>query len=312
MTGPAASIIVPTRGGAARLPVLLGALARQDTRDFEVIVVVDGDVDGSADKARRWSAVLDVRPIVFAENRGRAAALNAGAEAARGNLLIRCDDDLEPASTFVSGHIARHIGGPCGVVGLTTNVLPNTPYALAYGRRADESSIAYALTLPGDRTWRLWSANVSVPRDAHFRVGGYDGRYRRYGWEDVDFGYRLRAAGYPIWVAPELMARHHGASTTTAVWALRALHSGAARETFLEIHGRDALPGADAGRGAWDRIVRAASTAASERTLRAYGGAVDAVARFMPRPVAEKLMALAVESAGLAGIRYPERAKATF
>ena len=39
---PAASVIVPTRGGAARLPVLLTALCRQDDQDFEVIVVIDG------------------------------------------------------------------------------------------------------------------------------------------------------------------------------------------------------------------------------------------------------------------------------
>ena len=45
---PEASVIVPSRGGAQRLPRLIGALAAQeDAPPFEVHVVVDGDVDGS-------------------------------------------------------------------------------------------------------------------------------------------------------------------------------------------------------------------------------------------------------------------------
>ena len=45
---PEASVIVPSRGGAQRLPRLIGALATQeDAPPFEVHVVVDGDVDGS-------------------------------------------------------------------------------------------------------------------------------------------------------------------------------------------------------------------------------------------------------------------------
>ena len=312
MTPPSASVIVPTRGGANRLPILLAALASQDTQDFEVLVVVDGDVDGSEAEAQRWRHVVDVRTIVFPENRGRSAALNAGAEMARGPILIRCDDDLEPGSNLVSGHVTRHLDGPCGVVGLTTNIFPETPYARAYGRKADARAIAHALALPSDRTWRLWAANVSVPAAVHAELGGYDGRYRRYGWEDVDFGYRLRAAGIPVVVAPELMARHHGASTTTTARSLRALHSGAAREAFLDLHGRDALGIGDEQSGLWNRLVRLASTVATERTLPAYGRTVDALARILPGNVAEKLIALAVESAGLAGVRYPERARASF
>lgn len=313
----AASVVVPTRGGAARLPVLLAALAAQDTHDFEVVVVIDGDVDGSEPLVREWGDRLDVRPVVFTQNRGRSAALNAGALRARGRVLIRCDDDLEPRPDFVSGHVSRHEGTASGVVGLTTNAFPDTPYARAYGRKANARTLAAALALPSHRTWRLWSANVSVPADIHARIGGYDERYRRYGWEDVDYGYRLHRAGLPVVVAPELVAVHHGASTTTAARALRALHSGAARETFAEAHGPDAVRAldgeSDAGQpGPWERLVGAASSVATERTLRVYGRAVDAAIPRLPERLGEKLVALAVEAGGLAGLRYPNRARATF
>ncbi|WP_138442317.1 glycosyltransferase family 2 protein [Sinomonas susongensis] len=317
MNKPAASVIIPTRGGAGRLPVLLAALAAQDTEDFEVVPVVDGDVDGSEDVLRRWSGQLPLKPVVLPQNRGRAAALNAGAEAAAGRVLVRCDDDLEPRANFISGHLARHAAEACGVVGLTTNAFPDTPYARAYGRKADARAIAAALALPAHRTWRLWSANVSVPASLHRQLRGYDGRYRRYGWEDVDFGYRLHRAGLPVVVAPELMAVHHGASTTTAARAVRALHSGAARETFVTVHGEAAIREFDgsrsrASRSLWDRLVRGASAVATERTLRAYGTLADVAVRALPAGVGEKLIALAVESAGTAGVRYPERARGSF
>ena len=312
-----ASVVVPTRGGAKRLPVLLTALAAQDTDDFEVLPVVDGDIDGSEEVLRSWAHRVAMKPIVFRENRGRAAALNAGAAAATGRIIIRCDDDLEPRSDFITGHVARHSGRRCGVVGLTTNALPDTAYARAYGRKANAHSITSALALPAKRTWRLWSANVSVPADLHARLGGYDARYRRYGWEDVDFGYRLHRAGVPIVVAPELIAVHHGASTTTAARAVRALHAGAARETFLAVHGPEALREFDGGSlksppSLWDRVVAGTSSFVTERTLHAYGAAADAAVSRLPAAVAEKLIALAVESAGIAGVKYPHRARGTF
>ncbi|KHL05017.1 glycosyltransferase family 2 protein [Sinomonas humi] len=323
MSRLAASVVIPTRGGAARLPVLLATLAAQETDDFEVVPVVDGDIDGSEEVLRSWADRLNLKPVIFPENRGRAAALNAGAAAAAGRIIIRCDDDLEPRSDFIAGHVARHSTQRCGVVGLTTNALPDTAYARAYGRKANARAIAGALALPAKRTWRLWSANVSVPAAVHSRLGGYDGRYRRYGWEDVDFGYRLHRAGFPIVVAPELIAVHHGASTTTAVRAVRALHSGAARETFLALHGQAALREFDGARsarkpglwdrsGLWDRVVTTSSTFTTERTLRAYGAAADSAASWLPAALAEKLIALAVESAGIAGVRYPRRARGMF
>ena len=44
-TRPELSVVVPSRGGARRLPRLLSALAEQQSApDFEICVVLDGDV----------------------------------------------------------------------------------------------------------------------------------------------------------------------------------------------------------------------------------------------------------------------------
>lgn len=311
---PVATVVVPSRGGAKRLPVLLAALSRQDISNFEVIVVLDGDTDGSEGFLQRSALVAPfaLRWIVFAENRGRSAALNAGFAEAEGLILIRSDDDLEPGANFVSGHVKRHQGGRVGVIGLTTNRFPPTPYARIYGSKADELHRAEAVIAPPHTHWRHWSANVSIPREVHEFLGGYDERYRTYGWEDVDYGYRLHRAGVPIVIAPELLTLHHAASTTTAIRSMRALHSGAARDIFLDIHGPEVLPKPNGNSSLWGRLVWIASALATERSISGWAAAVDQVADALPRSAAEKLIALSVESAALAGIRYPRRARSNF
>lgn len=310
-----ASIVVPSRGGALRLPILLSALSRQDSDDFEVIVVVDGNIDNSAHVLRRLSVehpAMALRTIVFPENRGRAAALNAGAVAARGRVLIRSDDDLEPGPSYVRDHVAEHQGDPVGIVGLCRNVFPETAYARVYGRAADERFRAHALATSSNDQWRYWAGNVSVLKEVHERLGGYDERYRAYGWEDVDFGYRLNKMGIPVRIQPSLTTAHHVAATTTGVRAIRALHSGAAKEIFVAKHGPEPLSSIPQSPGLWSTLVALGSTIANERTIKLGGLAIDAASPVLPRRLAEKLVALAVESAGRAGIDHPHRARTHF
>lgn len=300
---PAASVVVPTRGGARRLPALLDALRVQTLRDFELIVVVDGDTDDSAGVLRRLKGDLTLRSIVFPENRGRSAALNAGFEAARGRVLIRCDDDLVPAPDYVAGHVARHSGEACGVIGLYRNVYRPSAYARAYGRARDVRFRDDAYAMPADQLWRLWAGNVSVTRESFDRVGGYDTAYRAYGWEDVDWGYRLAQLGMPVVLAPELETTHTGAAPTAAVRVDKAFHSGAARETFIARHGAAMFRPDELDAGLWGRLVGLVAKAFGRRRLILFGKFADRVADYLPRYVAEKMISLLVEAASLAGRR---------
>lgn len=302
-----ASIVVPTRGGRERLPVLLSSLERQTQPAFEVIVVCDGDVDGSAEVVGEWTDRLQVSCIVFPENRGRSAALNAGFAAATGQVLIRCDDDLECEPTFVERHVRLHEEGRHGVIAMCTDAFPDTPYARAYGIPADERIRRAASSTPPDERWRWWSGNVSVTRDVYDEVGDYDERFRTYGWEDVDWGYRLHLLGVPIIVPEGFTTLHHGPVTTTRERGLRAFHSGAARETFVERHGRAAVDQAPQRASLWNALVAVAGLLGTGRTISLGGSLLDQLTPRLPQPVAEKLVALLVQGASRAGQRYPGR-----
>lgn len=300
---PAASIVVPTRGGSQRLPVLLDALRAQTLDDFEVIVVIDGDIDESADVVERVKGRLPLRTIVFPENCGRSAALNAGFAAARGRVLIRCDDDLVPGPDYVSAHVLRHSGEPCGVIGLYRNVYRPSAYARAYGRERDIRFRHDAYGMPADQTWRLWAGNVSVTRDTFDRVGVYDTAYRAYGWEDVDWGYRLAQLDVPVVFARELETTHTGSAPTTAVRVDKAFHSGAARMTFVQKHGLAMFDPDQSGAGWWGKLVRAVAAAVGRRGFVILGKFADVTADYLPKYVAEKLISLLVEAAALSGRR---------
>jgi glycosyltransferase involved in cell wall biosynthesis len=96
---PAVSVVVPLRDEAASLPELISALeglAAKVQGGFEVIAVDDGSIDGSFGQLahlrrdRPW-----LRAVELARSFGKSAALAAGFERARGDVILTCDADLQ-------------------------------------------------------------------------------------------------------------------------------------------------------------------------------------------------------------------------
>jgi len=249
-----------------------------------------------------------VTAIVFPDNRGRAQALTAGFGAASGQILVRADDDLELPVGYVAFQRAWHAEHDGGLIGLCRNVYPPSPYAEVYGVPMDHHGRAAAYATPAEVAWRHWGANVSVSRAAYARVGDYDSDYQGYGWEDVDWGWRLHSAGYEIQVRPEIEALHHVAATTTVIRARRALSSGSARNTFIAKHGDSMLPAfPDRPSGWWNHLVAQTADRLSPDRLDRWSGRVDRILPVLPPPVGRKLVALMVEAAHQAGYRQTRR-----
>lgn len=309
-----AAVIIPTRGGASKLHYPLDSLSNQTEKDFQVIVVVDGDIDGSAEIVKKYvdSKKLNLELIVFQENQGRVSALNAGYHSADAEILIRCDDDIEVRPDYIMNHLSYHQGdNEVGVMGLVHNKFPNTPHARAYGYYRDKKFLDEAYSTPQNKIWSYWAANCSMSASTFEKIGGYDQRYRRYGWEDVDMGYMLDQAGVKLILAKNLEVNHHIAATTTASKSKRALHAGASRQIFVDKHGQEALPQPKPS-GIWGSAVYLLAAVSTEKTVEWLGSGIDAISDKLPSSIAEKLMALVIEGASMAGIKYPHRAHNIF
>ncbi len=93
------SVVIPVYNEAESLAVLHGeliAVAAAQQLDAEFIFVDDGSGDGSWNVIRQLAtADLKVRGIRLRRNFGKAAALNAGFRAARGEIILTLDADLQ-------------------------------------------------------------------------------------------------------------------------------------------------------------------------------------------------------------------------
>ncbi|RYC05822.1 glycosyltransferase family 2 protein [Nocardioides zhouii] len=307
MSDPAVSVVIPTRGGAGRLPVLLDALAAQVVDEpWEVVVVLDGDVDGSGAVLETYADRVPLRVVRRTGGDGVAAALSTGYDEARGEIVLRCDDDLTPPPGLVAGHLAHHRGRavgarPVGVISMTRDVFPDTPYAAAYGRPANERLLAEAYARPAGERWRHWAACNSVTKAAYTAVGGFDTamRYR----EDSELGLRLARSGVEIVIDPALEVEHRGPATDTATRAARAFTSGASTLAFDTRHPGSHPIGSTA-RDPWSRAVGSAAARIDSRAAAgALGRRVDAALPRLPERLGAKAVAWAVEAAAAAGRR---------
>ncbi|MBM7051402.1 glycosyltransferase family 2 protein [Rothia sp. ZJ1223] len=309
-----AAVIIPTRGGASKLHYPLDALIQQTEKDFQVIVVIDGDIDASEEVVNTYISerALNLSVIVLPENRGRVAALNAGHQAADANILIRCDDDIEMNPDYIASHLSYHLGDQeVGAMGLVHNLYPDTPHARVFGHYRDKRFREDAYASDPSGHWHFWAANCSMSARMYQAVGGYDTRYKQYGWEDVDMGRMLADRGAKMILAKNLEVQHHIAATTTAGRARRALYSGAARNIFLAKHGENALPPLRP-TGMWGLAVRTFARIQTEFTIKIMGETADKIIDKLPFYAGEKIVSLIVESAGYAGSIYPHRARKKF
>ena len=304
----ALSVVVPTRAGAARLPVLLDALAAQELAEaWEVVFVLDGDVDGSRGVIDAYEDRLPLRILEPTEGTGVSAALATGYDEALGEIVLRCDDDLTPPLGFLAGHLARHRerpagAAPLGVISMTRDVFADTSYAATYGRPANERLRSQAYVRPAGERWTHWAACNSVPRSAYEAAGGFDPgmTYR----EDSELGLRLMKAGVELVIAPELEIEHRGPAPDTATRAGRAFTSGASTIAFDERHPDTHAPAAAHPRSAWSRAVAlAARRVGSREDAISLGRRVDHLLPRLPRRGHGKAIALAIEAAAAAGRR---------
>ncbi len=99
------SVIIPTLNEAENLPHVL---PRLPSLVSEVIVVDGHSTDGTVEEARRLRP--DVR-IVYAERRGKGAALLAGFEAATGDIIIALDADGSTDPAEIPAYVGALLAG---------------------------------------------------------------------------------------------------------------------------------------------------------------------------------------------------------
>jgi len=160
------SVVIPVRNDSSYLERCLRAL-REQTRTPDEIVVVD---NGSTDDL---STVLDRHPEVhrvWEPVPGVAVSAAAGYDAARGDLILRCDADSLPSPGWVERHTAvlsRALRDPQGKATVAVSGIARfgPRYELA-GRILGAAYITAYRLVAGTALghWALWGSNMAFTR----------------------------------------------------------------------------------------------------------------------------------------------------
>jgi GT2 family glycosyltransferase/peptidoglycan/xylan/chitin deacetylase (PgdA/CDA1 family) len=212
MNEAALTVIIPTYNRAEMLRACLESL-RLQTRpcsDFEVVVVVDGSTDGTRELLQRTAMPYRLR-VIEQPNSGQHVARNRGGAAAAAPCLLFLDDDMVAAPELVAEHLRAHGGGKW-LVGLGKISMQVPGDAHWFVRSYSEAWAEHYASLHEGRrspSWiDCWGGNVSMPREAFLRVGGFATDLLPS--EDCELGYRLARHGVPCVYVPDAMARHDG------------------------------------------------------------------------------------------------------
>jgi glycosyltransferase involved in cell wall biosynthesis len=236
---PTASVIVPTFNGAPLLERILRPLL-DDPAANEVIVVVDGSMDGSLEIVARLARSEPRLRGMLIENRGDMGAREAGARAATGEIVLFIDDDVLADPGLVTGHVRRHAERAADVV---VGYMPVTP---SPRRNSDEFALSlYASEYEGrcqiyerdpeSVVRELWGGNFSMRRADCLAIGMANPGFTEHYHADRDFGLRCLEAGLTGTFDRSLAATHLHERTLEA-FIRDARSQGAARVLLPRFH----------------------------------------------------------------------------
>lgn len=220
MSGPVATVVVPTFGRARSLRACLEALAGQALAEpWEVVVVDDGSPEPLTGLADAFADRLDLR-LIRQENAGPSAARNRGVREARGRFVAFTDDDCQPHRDWLATLLGTARARPDALVGgRTINGLPHELFASTSQLIVD---LVYEhFNTDPDNAYFFASNNMICGRDAFLQIGGFDATFPRAGAEDRDFCDHWRVAGRPLLWRPAALVEHQHSQT---LWTFLSLH----------------------------------------------------------------------------------------
>jgi cellulose synthase/poly-beta-1,6-N-acetylglucosamine synthase-like glycosyltransferase len=204
------SVIVPAFNEEATLANNMRGLDRQTWHSVEVIVVDDGSTDRTAVVATQMASQMTTPTRVISKaNGGKADALNAGLQVAKGEIVVCVDADSvlhpEAIERVLEPFADETIGAVGGIVKIANqNTVLGRQQAMEYISGLTLQRAAFAEV---DSIQVLSGAISAFRREALQHVGGYSDETIV---EDFDVTVAVRQAGYRTALHPDAVAYTEG------------------------------------------------------------------------------------------------------
>lgn len=212
---PRVSVIIPIHGKLPYTLACLRSIARHGAAaPFEVIVVDDASPDDSAEALSR---IDGVRVLRNATNLGFIGSCNAGADVARGTLLLFLNNDTQVTPGWLDALLAcldeeegcgiagSRLAYPDGRLQEAGGIVYADGGAWTYGRfeKRDDPRFLYRRDVD-----YVSGASLMIAADLFKTIGGFDNRYAPAYCEDMDLAFAVRAAGRRVIYQPASLVVH--------------------------------------------------------------------------------------------------------
>ncbi|NOK64376.1 MAG: glycosyltransferase [Chloroflexi bacterium AL-N10] len=199
---PTVSIIVPVYNGGKPFHECLESITKAHPKPHELIVIADGDTDGSREIARHVGAQVIERSTPG----GPAQARNLGARSATGDILFFVDADVTiPVDAVQQVQAAfQRMPQMAALIGSYDDT-PSEPHFLSQYRNLLHH---YTHQAGREEAFTFWGACGAIRREIFLELGGFNQQYEKPSIEDIELGYRLVEHGYTIRLMKELQIKH--------------------------------------------------------------------------------------------------------
>ena len=231
------TIVIPNYNGLRFMEPCMAALEKQNCRDFEILVVDNGSLDGSVE----WLKEHRYPTIFLKENTGFSGAVNVGIKAAKSQFVLLLNNDTEAEPDFV-GELLKAIQRSDQIFAVSSRMVQmyhkelmddaGDMYSVlgwAYQRGVGRSSRGY------NREREVFSAcaGAAIYRRAVFeQIGYFDERHFAY-LEDIDVCYRAKIFGWHNRYCPSAVVYHVGSGTSGSKYNAFKVRLAARNNVYL-------------------------------------------------------------------------------
>jgi GT2 family glycosyltransferase len=196
------SVIVPAYNAGRTIGDCLGALTRQSLVPavYEVIVVDDGSMDGTAEVVKTFSVRYLHQP-----NKGPATARNHGAREARGEIILFTDSDCVPSANWIA-EMTKPFDDP-DVIAVKGAYKTNQRSLTARFAQV-EFEERFELLKRAASIDMVDTYSAAYRSDVFRQAGGFDESFPVANNEDTELSYKLSRMGRKMVFNPDAVVYH--------------------------------------------------------------------------------------------------------
>jgi GT2 family glycosyltransferase/glycosyltransferase involved in cell wall biosynthesis len=218
---PDVSIVIPAHNKVeVSYACMCALLLAYNKASFEVILVDDGSTDATAEFESIVAGIKVVRNVKALRFIG---ACNAGAAAAQGKYVVLLNNDTEPTIGWLDalidaferfdnvGLVGSKLLFPDGRLQEAGGIIWGTGDPWNYGRLQNPAEPRYSYARQADY---LSGAAMMTTKEIWDDLGGLSAYLEPMYFEDTDFAFKVRKAGFTTWFVPASVVYHYEGATS--------------------------------------------------------------------------------------------------